>query len=138
MRSLAALLLLSTAACTTMTTQAPRSEMIAPILTTADARDTATYAHPEIARVTHVDLDLALDFAAKAVGGTATLDVLAAPGATELVLDSNGLGVSRVTDAGGRELPFAIGKGVEGKGGPLIVDIGSGGERRRIAIQYTA
>jgi len=131
-------LLLATAACTTARTTPPSMAMIAPVLTTADARDTATYARPEIARVTHLDLDLALDFAAKAVGGTATLDVLAAPGATELVLDSNGLGVSRVTDAGGRELPFAIGKGVEGKGGPLIVNLGPGGERRRVVIQYTA
>ena len=64
----------------------------------ADARDTATFAQPEVARVTHVDLDLALDFAARAVGGTATLDVLAAPGANELILDSNGLKVTRITD----------------------------------------
>lgn len=112
--------------------------MIAPILTSADALDPSTYARPQIARVTHIDLDLALDFAAKAVGGTASLDVLAAPGATELVLDSNGLGVSRVTDASGRELPFAIGKGVAGKGGPLIVTMGPGGEQRRVVIQYTA
>src|SRR5690349_1344041 len=138
MRSLAALLLLSTAACTTMTTQAPRSEMIAPILTTADARDTATYARPEIARVTHVDLDLALDFAAEAVGGTATLDVLAAPGATELILDDRGLAITRVTDASGRELPFAVGKAEEGKGAPLTIAIGPGGANRRITIQYSA
>ncbi|MGX7952089.1 M1 family metallopeptidase [Tsuneonella sp. HG249] len=131
--------LLATAACTTAERPGlDRPAMIAPVLTTADARDSATYARPEIARVTHLDLDIALDFAAKAVGGTATLDVMAAAGATELVLDSNGLGISRVTDAGGGELPFAIGKGVEGKGGPLIVKIGPGSERRRITIQYTA
>src|SRR5690349_12256804 len=138
MRSLAALLLLSTAACTTMKADGPRSEMIAPVLTTADARDTATYARPEIARVTHVDLDLALDFAAKAVGGTATLDVLAAPGATELVLDDRGLQVSRITDEAGRELPFTVGASTEGKGAPLTIAIRPGAERRRIAIQYTA
>jgi aminopeptidase N len=138
MRSLAALLLLSTAACTTMKADGPRSEMIAPVLTTADARDTATYARPEIARVTHVDLDLALDFVAKAVGGTATLDVLAAPGATELVLDDRGLQVTRITDEAGRELPFKVGAATDGKGAPLTVAIGPGPERRRIAIQYTA
>ncbi|WP_126176485.1 M1 family metallopeptidase [Tsuneonella rigui] len=138
MRSLAALLLLSTAACTTMKADGPRREMIAPVLTTADARDTATYARPEIARVTHVDLDLALDFAAKAVGGTATLYVLAAPGATELVLDDRGLQVSRITDEAGRELPFTVGASTEGKGAPLTIAIGPGAERRRIAIQYTA
>jgi len=139
MRSLAAVLLLTTtAACTTMKAEGPRSAMIAPVLTTADARDTATYARPEIARVTHVDLDLALDFAARAVGGTATLDVLAAPGATELVLDDRGLQVSRITDAAGRELPFTVGQAAEGKGAPLTIVIGQGPERRRIAIQYSA
>jgi leukotriene-A4 hydrolase len=138
MRSLAALLLLSTAACTTMKAGEPRSEMIAPILTSADARDTATYARPEIARVTHVDLDLALDFAAKAVGGTATLDVLAAPGATELVLDDRGLQIGRITDEAGRELPFKVGASAEGKGAPLTIAIGPGAERRRIVIQYSA
>ena len=134
----AALLLTTTAACTTMTTQSPRTEMIAPILTTADAHDSSTYAEPQVARVIHVDLDLALDFAAKAVGGTATLDVLAAPGATELVLDDRGLKVSRITDAEGKELPFTVGKSVAGKGAPLTIAIGPGPERRRIAIQYSA
>src|SRR6476469_202898 len=109
MRSLAALLLLSTAACSSLNAGGSRPEMIAPILTSADARDTATYARPEIARVTHVDLDLARDFTAKAVDGTATLDVLAAPGATELVLDDRGLNISRIADEAGRELPFRVG-----------------------------
>ncbi|QDM41796.1 M1 family metallopeptidase [Altererythrobacter sp. TH136] len=139
MRSLAALLLLaSTAACTTMTPDAPPQTMVAPILTSTDARDTATYARPEVARVTHVDLDLALDFAAKTVGGTATLDLLTAPGATEVVLDDRGLQISRVTDGGGAELPFTVGQSVEGRGAPLTIAIGPGAERRRIAIQYTA
>jgi aminopeptidase N len=145
MRRLAAALLLSVsaAACTSMGANADRSPgMIAPILTSADARDSLTYARPEVARVTHVDLDLALDFAAKAVGGTATLDVLAAPGAQEIVLDSRGLAITRVTDEAGRELPFttgtADGDAESGKGAPLTIAMGPGGERRRIAIQYTA
>ena len=106
MRRLAAALLLSVsaAACTSMNSaNETRPGMVAPVLTSADARDTFTFARPEIARVTHVDLDLALDFAANALGGTATLDVVAAPGAGELVLDSQGLAVTRVTDGNGRE-----------------------------------
>ena len=58
----------------------PQSAAPAPVLTTAEARDIHSFARPEIARVTHVALDLALDFAAKSVGGTATLDLQAAPG----------------------------------------------------------
>jgi aminopeptidase N len=132
-------LLMATTACSTMDRrEAERPAMIAPILTTADARDPATYARPQIARVTHVDLDLALDFAAKAVGGTAMLDVLAAPGATELVLDDRGLAITRVTDAQGAELPFKVGPSAEGRGAPLVIDMGPGPERRRITIQYSA
>ena len=37
-------------------------------------RDVHSYARPEIARVRHVSLDLAADFEAKVLSGTATLD----------------------------------------------------------------
>jgi leukotriene-A4 hydrolase len=138
MRSLAILLLLTTTACTTVKVARPADALVAPVLTTADARDPATFARPEIARVTHLDLDLALDFDKKRVGGVATLDVLAAPGATELVLDSQGLEVSLVTDWGGKDLPFKTGAVVDGKGAPLTIAIGPGAAQRRIVIQYTA
>ncbi len=137
-RLVAALLLSTTAACTTMTAAPSAPAIVAPILTSADARDGSTYAQPQVARVTHVDLDLALDFAAKTVGGTATLDVLAAPDARTLVLDDRGLQITRITDADGRELPYTVGSMVEGKGAPLSVDIGPGPERRRLTIQYSA
>ncbi len=138
MRRNAAALLLSISLAACASTERSKPALIAPVLTSSDARDGATYARPEIARVSHVDLDLALDFAAKAVGGTATLDVIAAPGATALVLDSRGLAVTRVTDAAGRELAFATGASEGGKGAPLTIAIGPGGANRRIAIQYSA
>ncbi|MFN6935056.1 MAG: aminopeptidase, partial [Tsuneonella sp.] len=135
-------LLLATAACTAVPQNGDdRPTMIAPILTSEDARDGSTFARPEVARVTHVDLDLALDFDRKAVGGTATLDVLAAPGASEIILDSQGLLVSRVTDVTGtepRDLTVKTGPAVKGKGTPLTIAFGPGAERRKIAIQYTA
>ena len=49
--------------------RAPR-RAIAPILTTPDAIDTHSYARPLEARVTHVALDLAVDFDTKRIGGT--------------------------------------------------------------------
>jgi hypothetical protein len=39
--------------------------MVAPILTGQDAQDKLSYARPEIARVTHVALDLVADFRAE-------------------------------------------------------------------------
>ena len=131
-------LLLATAACTTVPGDRAPSTMVAPVLTSADARDPFTFAQPEVARVTHLDLDLALDFVGKNVGGKATLDVLAAPGAQSLVLDSKGLLVSRVTDGAGADLPHTLGKAEEGKGSPLTITLGPGGERRRVVIHYIA
>ncbi|MGV2497255.1 M1 family metallopeptidase [Pelagerythrobacter aerophilus] len=140
MRPIAAALslLLATTACTTMDAQPPAASaerLVAPILTTPDAVDSSTFAQPQVARVTHVALDLALDFERDRVGGTATLDILARPDASQIVLDSDGLQVSRVTDGRGNELDFDIGERVEGKGAPLTITIGNA---RHIVIAYTA
>lgn len=51
----------------------------APILTTPEAKDVWTHAQPQVARVTHVALDLDVDFGTKTSAGSAVLDVLAAP-----------------------------------------------------------
>lgn len=105
------------------------------ILTTPEARDVLTYARPEIARVTHVDLDLTADFAARTMRGTATLDILAQPEAREIVLDDKGLVISGVTDASGRALKWSVGAEDEYKGAPLTVAIGTA---RRIVIAYSS
>ena len=136
MRLLALLFLSLAAACAPM--QAPMesaSAGVAPILTSEEARDEFTFARPEIARVTHVALDLDLDFAAQKVSGTATLDIAAASGADEIILDSNGLQISQVLAPDGDALPFTIGARVEGKGEPVMVELG---DARRITIRYTA
>ncbi|KRB86698.1 aminopeptidase [Sphingomonas sp. Root710] len=104
-----------------------------PILTTPDARDALSYARPEVARVTHVDLDLRADFAAKVMRGSATLDIAAKPGASEIILDDKGLVIERITDAGGRALTWAVGKADDYKGAPLTIRIGAA---RRIVIAY--
>jgi aminopeptidase N len=105
---------------------------IAPVLDSPDARDPQSYARPLEARVTHVALDLKADFAARRIGGTATLDVQSKPGAKEIVLDSKGLEVASVTDGGGKPLPFALGKADEALGAPLTVQL-NGATRIRIA-----
>ncbi|NIJ09038.1 aminopeptidase N [Sphingomonas vulcanisoli] len=106
-----------------------------PILTTPEARDELTYARPEIARVTHVDLDLTADFATHVMRGTATLDILARPGATEIILDDNKLAISSVTDAAGKPLKWSVGAYADYKGTPLTIAIGAA---RRIVITYAS
>jgi aminopeptidase N len=136
----ATLALLLASACTTIPASvappaAQGTAMVSPILTTPEALDTSTYARPEVARVTHVALDLALDFQGKQVGGTAVLDILARANADTIVLDSGGLRIARITDEAGRELPFRVGAADEEKGAPLTIEIG---DARRITIAYQA
>ncbi len=108
--------------------------MVAPVLTAPDARDVHSFARPEVARVTHVALDLAADFDAKRMAGTATLDVRAAPGAEEIVLDTKGLEIASVTDGAGRPLQWRLGTVDPNLGAPLTVRLG-GAERIRVAYR---
>ncbi|MBX7528624.1 M1 family metallopeptidase [Qipengyuania sp. 1NDH10] len=135
-------ILLATAACTAATSEplistAIPEPMVSPILSGPEALDTLTYAEPQVARVTHVALDLDLDFDAKRVGGSAELRILADPGAERLVLDSNGLDIARVTDGSGRDLGYEMGELVEagGKGAPLTIMLNGA---RSVRIDYRA
>ena len=118
--------------------QAPKGasaeRMVAPIARAPDAKDIHSFAQPEVARVTHVALDLTADFAAKRIGGTATLDVQAAPGAREIVLDSKGLEIANVTDDKGRDLPYTEGDADPNLGAPLTVTL-DGAKQIRIAYK---
>ena len=113
----------------------PALAVVAPILTTPEAVDTATFAQPKIARVTHVDLDLTVDFTAKRLRGTAVLDVLASPGAKTIVLDSGGLVITRISDEAGRPLTFTTGKTVVDKGAPVTVTLNGA---TKLRIDYTS
>jgi leukotriene-A4 hydrolase len=138
MRFAAALLLsLAAVAVPAAAQEAPR---VSPILTGEEAKDPWTFAEPEVARVTHVALDLTLDFEAQRVGGTATLDVLAEAGATKVVLDSQGLEFDRVTDGQGAPLAFTLGDAAEDKGRPLEIAIAPAAQAglRKIVIEYAA
>ena len=115
-------------------TAEPPQAAPAPVLTSAEARDIHSFARPEVARVTHVALDLALDFVARRVAGTATLDVEAQPNAPEILLDTKGLEIEAVTDAaGGRALQWSLGEGNEIMGRPLAVRLDGA---RRIVVRY--
>ena len=107
--------------------------MVAPVLGTPDAKDIHSFAQPQVARVTHVALDLAADFKAKRIGGTATLDIQAVPGAREVVLDNKGLAIARVTDQQGQDLPYTEGDADPVLGSPLTVSLNGA---KRIVITY--
>ncbi|MES2441594.1 MAG: M1 family metallopeptidase [Pseudomonadota bacterium] len=107
----------------------------APILTTPDARDVWTHAQPQIARVTHVDLDLRVDFPSKTVAGEAVLDVLADEGAKEIILDVDDMVIEAITDATAHPLPFAIGPRDAETGSALTIQLN---RSRQIRIRYSS
>jgi leukotriene-A4 hydrolase len=102
---------------------------VAPVI----AQDVTSYARPEVARVTHVNLDLRADFAAQQLVGTATLDLLTAPGASQLILDTRDLTIEAVTDEAGRALPFRLGPAQGVKGAPLEITLNGA---RRVTVRY--
>ncbi|MCC2602785.1 M1 family metallopeptidase [Sphingopyxis yananensis] len=113
--------------------ESPAPEEIAPVLIGADAIDIWTHAQPHVARVTHISLDLDVDFTAQNVGGKAVLDLWTAPGAQQIILDSENLAISSITDDKGRALPFAIGASDPRLGAPVTVTLNGA---KRIIIHY--
>ncbi len=98
------------------------------------AKDPHSYARPEEARVTHVSLDLATDFAARRLAGTARLTFSRAPGADSIVLDIRDLNIKRVTDTRGNPLGFRIGDSKEFLGAPLAIALPNSGDV--IVVEY--
>ena len=107
---------------------------VAPVLTTPEAKDVWTYARPAEARVTHVDLELKVDFDSKTIGGVATLDVLAAKGAKEIVLDTLDLEIAVVSDERGVKLAHKVGPSDPQLGAPLTIEL-NGAKRIRIVYR---
>ena len=114
--------------------QTAEAPAIAPILTGADAVDSYSYAKPQAARVHHVALDLGVDFEAKRLAGTATLDIERKPDAEEIVLDSKGLEIQSIADGNGQALAFKLGQAHETIGAPLAIALRP--DTERLVIRY--
>jgi aminopeptidase N len=99
-----------------------------------DGADVHSYAKPDEVRVTHVSLDLQADFATRTLTGLARLDLQRAPGATQVVLDTQHLEIRRVTGPGGRDLRFMLGPADHILGSPLTIDLGP--DDTRITVHY--
>ncbi|HEV7289596.1 M1 family metallopeptidase [Sphingomonas sp.] len=130
--TLAALLLASAAPAPALAHA--QTAKVAPVLTTPEAKDVWTYARPAEARVTHVDLTLNIDFDSKTIGGVATLDVLAAKGAKEIVLDTLDLEIAVVSDERGVKLAHRVGASDPQLGAPLTIEL-NGAKRIRIVYR---
>jgi drug/metabolite transporter (DMT)-like permease len=115
------------------------------------ARDPHSCARPMEARVTHLDLDLRVDFGKTELSGRATLSIDAARDAKELWLDTRDLVIERVTTsaeppAAGRSVaesdaPFALGEPAKEPvelGAPLTIQIAPALARgeKRVNVRY--
>jgi leukotriene-A4 hydrolase len=137
--AVAASLLLAACQSSETNTASPAGEsgdtaQIAPILSTPDAKDDASFARPLEARVHHVALDLTVDFDAKRVGGTATLDIDRKADAKEIVLDDKGLEIESITDADKQPLQYRVDAADPKLGAPLTVALGP--DTKRLIIKY--
>ncbi len=93
-------------------------------MTRVRAVDPHSFARPEEARVRHVSLELVVDFEARSLRGSASLDVVVEQGGTELVLDTRRLAVERVVDDAGRALAFSLTGADPVLGEALVIQLG--------------
>jgi leukotriene-A4 hydrolase len=114
------------------TNQAPGGKEA--LMQTAMKRETHSYARPEEAVVTHLDLTLDINLDKKRLKGTAVYDVKAKKGGT-LVLDIKGLSVSSVTDGEGNPLKYKIQDADPVLGSPLVILLAD--ETKRVSIHYS-
>ena len=113
----------------------PSTVTLQDVTTPAHERDIHSFARPIEARVTHVALDLAADFATHRLSGTATLTVHSTPAAREIVLDTRDLAIEAVTDGQGRPLSHELSAADPILGRALRVTLPE--DRRRIVVRYT-
>ena len=96
------------------------------------AVDVHSYSRPHEVQVTHVALDLRLDFENKQVHGLVDLYLERLDPSAPLVLDTAGLVIEEVTGPGGSERSFEIGPTDPILGTPLTIELLAGDNQVRV------
>ncbi|WP_339686376.1 M1 family metallopeptidase [uncultured Nonlabens sp.] len=94
--------------------------------------ETHSFAQPNEAVITHLDLDIDVDFDAQVISGTATYDIVN-NAASQIILDSKFLDIKEVT-ANGATTKYQLGKMDKTLGRPLTIDIKE--DTQKIAVTY--
>ena len=102
----------------------------------AAMRDIHSFAHPDEAVVRHLTLDLAVDFERRQLAGSAALQIETSGDARELILDTHGLRIDRVTLGDGSEAKFTVGDAKPYLGAPLTIPIAP--STRLVRIEYAS
>ncbi|HEX9161372.1 MAG TPA: M1 family metallopeptidase, partial [Thermoanaerobaculia bacterium] len=98
-------------------------------------RDVHSFAKPDEAAVRHLNLNLTVDFDRKQLAGSATLQI-DNHGSKTLVLDTNGLSISRVSTDAGKDVHFTLGEPVKYLGRSLTIPIEP--STKSVHIDYTS
>ncbi len=96
--------------------------------------DDHSYAKPQEARVTHIDLDLTADFESRTLRGTASLTLETQANAKQVILDTKALDIEGVTDASGAPLKYTLGQGDPMMGRPLTINLPQGAQK--VVVRY--
>jgi aminopeptidase N len=95
--------------------------------------DPHSFARPWEASISHLELDLDVDFAGRRLAGTAVLDLERAAATTEVVLDTWGLEIEAVSDERG-PARFELGPDQGLLGRALRITLGP--ETKRVTVRY--
>ena len=99
--------------------------------------DVYSWAQPAEVQVRHIDLDLTVDFDARVLRGTATLELQNLRGARTLVLDTNRLNITSIVRDDGQPALWSVAQNGP-FGAPLTVAIEPSTKRLTIAYSTTA
>jgi len=102
---------------------------------TTPVNDPHSYARPQEARMTHLALDLEVDFEAKQLRGTATYDLELASDAKQFILDTRDLDIQKVS-VDGEEAVFELGEKSEYMGQALRIPITP--EAKKVTVHYAS
>lgn len=105
--------------------------------TSMNTRDPHSFANPDTARMTHLSLELKVDFKEKVLSGTATCTIEASTGAKEVVFDTRDLAISSVLVDGKPETRFSLDEPVPFLGRALHVPLEAGKHIVTIAYRTT-
>lgn len=98
--------------------------LLASSLVAAQNTDPHSFSNFDQTKVTHIDLDLNVDFASSTLAGSATLHFKRLDkNATKLVLDTRDLTIGNITADNGASLPYTLGKVDPNLGQPLTITI---------------
>ncbi|MBT1065420.1 leukotriene A4 hydrolase C-terminal domain-containing protein [Bowmanella sp. Y26] len=87
------------------------------------SKDYHSFANPEQIKVTHLDLDLDVDFSQHIISGDATIQFQRIePNASTLILDTRDLSIERVT-AMGQDIPFTLADADPHLGAALSIEV---------------